>query len=240
MAFKICPESKVFDNLHILYDAASVSNPTSELFSPSYHAAQGMICGRATGRGTTYFLTAGTGEWVLRHYRRGGLPAKIFRDLYLGTHPEHSRAWKEWRLLTNLYQRNFPVPRPVAAGTDISGFFYRCDLITERISDVASLAELFNRGRMSEPLWHKVGACIRMFHDAGVYHADLNAQNILLDENQAVFLIDFDRCEIRDSDWWKNSNLKRLHRSLSKLAARSVDGSVAERDWGQLMAGYGR
>jgi len=240
MAFKICPESKVFDNVHILYDVASVSNPTSEMFSPSYHAAQGSICGRATGRGTTYFLTAGAREWVLRHYRRGGLPAKVSRDLYFGIHPEHSRAWKEWRLLSDLYQRNFPVPRPVAAGTQMYGALYRCDLITERISNAASFAELIDTGQVSESLWPKVGACIRMFHDAGVYHADLNAQNILLDESQTVFLIDFDRCEIRATSWWKNVNLKRLHRSLSKLAEHSVDGYLDEKDWNQLMAGYGR
>ncbi len=226
--------------MHILYDAASVQDPRPELFCPADLEARGIICGRAAGRGTTYFLTAGSREWVLRHYRRGGLPAKIFSDQYVGLRPERSRAWKEWRLLTELYQRNFPVPRPVAACTKLYPGFYRCDLITERIPEARSLADILKQQSLSCDLWHQIGACVRMFHDAGVYHADLNAQNILLDDKGAVFLIDFDRCDIRTSGQWKSRNIERLHRSFAKLVAVTSSIHFNEADWKCLLSGYSR
>lgn len=224
--------------MHLLFDAAVVPDPNPELFSPRALEDEGLISGTAAGRGTAYFITRATREWVLRHYRRGGLPGRIFKDTYLGLTPEDSRAWREWRLLADLHHRGLPVPRPVAARTEMHPGCYRCDLITERILGVRSLADRFRQGTLSAVDWRAVGSCIRRFHDAGVYHADLNAQNILLDDHSRVYLIDFDRCEIRSSRWWKRSNLKRLFRSLKKLKASHRECHFSEIEEGWFSQGY--
>lgn len=48
----------------------------------------------------------------------------------------------------------------------------------------------------------------------GVHHADLNAHNILLADDGAVYVLDFDRGRIRARGAWENNVLARLHRSL--------------------------
>ena len=52
----------------------------------------------------------------------------------------------------------------------------------------------------------------------GVHHADLNANNIVFDAQETVYVLDFDRGRIRDvAGGWINAVLQRLLRSLNKL-----------------------
>jgi 3-deoxy-D-manno-octulosonic acid kinase len=55
-------------------------------------------------------------------------------------------------------------------------------------------------------------------HDANVYHADLNAHNILVDDTQKIWLIDFDKSTRRTmTRALREQSLERLGRSLQKL-----------------------
>ena len=99
-------------------------------------------------------------------------------------------------LTYHLYRAGLPVPAPIAARYRRNGLFYTADLITQRLEGSESLAAKLARGPISLTQWIAIGRCIRRFHDAGVHHADLNAHNILLADEQ-VHLIDFDRCQLR-------------------------------------------
>jgi 3-deoxy-D-manno-octulosonic acid kinase len=79
---------------------------------------------------------------------------------------------------------------------------------------------------------------IAKFHHAGVDHADLNAHNILLDAAQRVSVIDFDRGRLRTPGSWRLRNLRRLHRSLLKIARGLPPGRITPQAWDALMAGY--
>jgi 3-deoxy-D-manno-octulosonic acid kinase len=85
--------------------------------------------------------------------------------------------------------------------------------------------------------WRAVGRCIRRFHDAGVYHADLNAHNVLL-AGSVVYVLDFDRGRYRAPGTWQAANLARLRRSLDKLARQSKSFFCTEDDWVALGEGY--
>ena len=85
--------------------------------------------------------------------------------------------------------------------------------------------------------WISIGRCIRRFHDLGVCHADLNAHNILLSED-SVYLIDFDRCQLRGGGLWRDANLVRLRRSLEKVAWGLPPERFGEADWHGLLDGY--
>ncbi len=116
---------------------------------------------------------------------------------------------------------------------------YRADILTRRVEQAATLAELIGQGKFDAAIASRVGAEIARFHAQGVYHADLNAHNILLTD-AAVWLIDFDRGELRHpARTWQQANLARLRRSLLKIgAARKVE-SEFERDlWQPLMAAW--
>lgn len=191
------------------------------------------------GRGHAWFVSHDEGDFVLRHYRRGGAIEALLADRYLWTGIDATRAFREWRLLATLFCDGLPVPRPVAARVLRSGCLYRADLVTRALPGVRSLADRLTEAQLPEAGWRKIGGCIRLFHDRGVYHADLNAHNILLDGDGRTYLIDFDKGKIRNRGVaWKTANLVRLRRSLEKLADRSPRFCYGHGDFTSLTSGY--
>lgn len=166
--------------------------------------------------------------------------AGLLGDRYWRATLPESRAWREWHLLADLANQGLPVPVPVAARVVTSGPFYRADLITRQLQATRSLCEVLEAGPLPVEQWQSIGRCIRRFHDAGVYHADLNAHNILLDADGGVWLIDFDKGEIRTpANEWQQANLSRLRRSLDKLARLHKLFHFEEANWQQLMSAWG-
>jgi 3-deoxy-D-manno-octulosonic acid kinase len=238
------PTEKHSGAQHVLYDADQLEDADADLFEVQALAAAGRLRGTAQGRGTTHFVDIDGQPCVLRHYRRGGLVARLLGDRYLRTSLTETRAWREWHLLAELIEQGLPVPKPVAARVVTVGPFYRADLITQQLLDTRSLAQSLQQTALSEAQWRAIGATIRRFHDAGVYHADLNAHNILLDEKRSdksnpVYVIDFDRGEKRcPSPGWQQANLARLRRSLDKLGAQQKTFHFDEAAWAALLAGW--
>ncbi len=226
-----------FDGGRMLYDTQRTSNFSVDFFEPEYWRKHDSIEGTARGRGTTWFIRTGDSSFVLRHYRRGGLMAKVSKDAYLWGGEAETRSFAEWYLTYHLHRAGLPVPTPIAARYQRRGLFYRADLITQRIENSEPLSARLLRGPLSFTQWIAVGRCIRRFHDAGVYHADLNAHNILLTPEQ-VYLIDFDRGELRKRGWWADTTLVRLYRSLEKVTLLAAPQSFTDEDWHSLLAGY--
>jgi 3-deoxy-D-manno-octulosonic acid kinase len=225
------------DGGRMLYDTLRTSNFSAEFFEPEYWRRHDAIEGTARGRGTTWFVKSGESSFVLRHYRRGGLMARVSKDSYLWRGESESRSFAEWYLTYHLYRAGLPVPAPIAARYRRSGLLYRADLITQRIDGSESLAARLVKGPLSLIQWIAIGRCIRRFHDAGVHHADLNAHNILLTAEQ-VYLIDFDRGTLRKRGWWADTTLVRLYRSLEKVTLLVAPESFTDQDWHSLLAGY--
>ena len=249
---------------HILYDVALLENPQPTLFQRNPVSAAtsrdrqnpppcipSVDCpgdqsttqpvGQATGigRGKVCFFQHAGLKLVCRHYYRGGLMARFLKDWYFGRRLEHSRAFREWCLLRTLQKLALPVPVPVAAHVHQKGWFYQADLLTQALEQTETLADTLLQQPISDVLWRQVGRCIRRFHDANVFHADLNARNILLQGEDGVYLIDFDRGSIRPgTSAWKQQNLQRLYRSLKKFQAGYPTMYFSEQDWQHLQQGY--
>jgi 3-deoxy-D-manno-octulosonic acid kinase len=208
------------------------------LFDPNFWTARGELAAVSGGRGAAWYVGSAANPWVLRHYRRGGLIARISQDRYVWSGEDRVRAFAEWRLLFYLAQRGLSVPKPVAAFYRRAGLTYRCDLITQRIAHAESLSAALASTALGEPVWRAVGAAIARLHRHGVDHADLNAYNILLGENAAITVIDFDRGRLRAPGPWSAGNLSRLQRSLAKIAAGLPPDRYTPDSWKHLMAGY--
>ena len=199
------------------------------------------------GRGTVHYLDSPVGQAVCRHYRRGGLLAPLLGDRYLWLGAAATRPFREFRLLAELHAAGLPVPRPLAARFERDLLCYRADLITLRIPSVVTLAELLRRAPASID-WPGLGETIASFHRLGVWHADLNAHNVLYSAAQAGkdrvlawSLIDFDRGRRRPVDRvWPAGNLRRLWRSLNKLGAMDLVPEFAETAWPCLLAAHAR
>src|SRR5262245_57201697 len=99
----------------ILYDALRLRKQDATLFDPASWRARGALEEVAGGRGSVCFLTHDSGQWVLRHYRRGGLIASVSQDRYVYTGASRTRSLREWRLLAELRRRGLPVPVPTVA-----------------------------------------------------------------------------------------------------------------------------
>jgi 3-deoxy-D-manno-octulosonic acid kinase len=222
----------------MLYDASRARNLTAAWFDPRYWSSRGELDGAATyGRGTTHFVRSRDRRLVLRHYHRGGVISLLSPDRYLWRGEEQTRPFVEWSITYRLHRAGLPVPAPLAARYVREGRTYRGDLITERLATVGSLAECLGYGALSIVTWISIGRCVRRFHDFGVCHADLNARNVLLSE-EAVYLVDFDRCELRRAGLWRDANLVRLRRSLEKVTYGLPADRFTEADWHALLDGY--
>jgi 3-deoxy-D-manno-octulosonic acid kinase len=225
----------------ILFDAGVSPQVDGHWFDPAYWRDRAALNTQAGGRGGVAVIATPAGECVLRHYRRGGMVAKLMGDRYLWTGANSTRGFAEFRLLQAMRRLELPAPQVVAARYQRLGLYYRADLITRRIADTQTLADCLAGGRLDEELAQEVGALVARFHRAGVWHADLNAHNVLVAAS-ALYLIDFDRGRMRaPGQGWRLANLQRLRRSLFKLGA-ATDGEPAfeQKVWKPLMYGYER
>lgn len=225
----------------ILFDAAVSPQVGHEWFAPDYWRERSAWRTQSGGRGGVAIIATPAGECVLRHYRRGGLVASLMGDRYLWTGADRTRPFMEFRLLAEIARLGLPGPAVVAARCCRHGLFYTADLITRRIADAQTLAECLAAGRLDGELAEEVGALVARFHRAGVWHADLNAHNVLLAPD-GLYLIDFDRGRLRTPAMaWQQANLLRLRRSLLKLGAAAPDEAAFEKSiWQPLLYRYGR
>ena len=221
----------------MLYNAALARNFSPCWFEPEFWAGRDALTGTARGRGTTHYVRTAGQDLVLRHYRRGGLAARILADRYLWRAEDQTRPFAEWALTHRLHLAGLPVPVPVAARYVRQGRVYRGDIITGRLASAGSLTEALHAGPLPLLTWISIGRCIRRFHDLGVCHADLNAHNVLLGEH-GVYLVDFDRCRLRPEGLWRDGNLVRLRRSLEKIAYSLPAERFTDADWHALLGGY--
>lgn len=189
------------------------------------------------GRGGSWFVGDQSPDQVLREYRRGGLLGKVITHLYLHAGRSRVRAIKELVLLKKLHAMGLPVPLPIAAAYRKTGLlFYRAWIIVKRIDGARTFTSM--AADLTEQQLNDVGQVIRRFHDHGLDHADLNCNNILL-ANGDIYLIDFDKCRLRDAadKAWKARNLRRLKRSLRKVLPDISDHKITQ-IWDALLAGY--
>lgn len=231
-----------FDNCTVIFCQANCNALIPEMFDVAYWQQKDAVIGESKGRYTTWFVQTDkqydAQQWVLRHYWRGGLIGKFCKDSYFYTGLEHTRAYGELAILNTLHQEGFSVPKPIAAKVERMGFWYRADIIIERVSGAKDLVAHLNKQALSDIDWQALGKTIAKFHQRGVYHADLNAKNILLADDM-FYLIDFDRGELRSpQSSWQQANLQRLLRSFRKELNKQTIQHFNDDNWQQLLAGY--
>ncbi|MER1966986.1 3-deoxy-D-manno-octulosonic acid kinase [Castellaniella sp. GW247-6E4] len=214
-----------------------------EWFDPQ--AVGGLPVGEG-GRQAAWFVQGPFGAAVLRHYRRGGLRARLGREAYFWLGAARTRSFAEYAVLARLRTAGVAVPEPLGAAYWRHGFGYRAAILVARVPGARTLAGCLGATAVPDaaraagpvdavdPL--PVARAIHAMHEAGVSHADLNAHNILLDEQGRVWLIDFDRAVVGVvSQGQRRKNLLRLRRSLVKVC-----GAPGARWWDALRSAYGR
>lgn len=191
------------------------------------------------GRAAVIKITQNNQSMILRHYYRGGIPARFSKDRFLFLGWQATRAYREIHLLQEMRRLGLPVPQPIAARSTLSGMFYTCDILMQEIENTQTLAQVLANKSLSASLWSAIGSMIKAFHLQGFEHVDLNAGNILLDREEKIFLIDFDRCKKRTYHHrWSLKGIQRLHRSLGKFKQQEKLFYFDQCDFSALLKGY--
>ncbi len=194
------------------------------------------------GRGSASIVTvAGIGAVVLRRYRRGGLIGKVLFDRYLSG----SRPFRELGILVLARSRDVPVPEVVGASSVRAGLLWHRGRIVTRLIPGSRTLPVFigekkDDARHVADVLKRAGAAIRLMHEAGIDHADLNMNNILVNATDDVFIIDFDKATAHSELGLPRRirNLRRLLRSLRKL--KGMGYSLDDDDFAMIIRGYAK
>ena len=182
-----------------------------------------------SGRGELLRLSLGPmgdGCALVRHYRRGGVFGHLLRDFYLG----RRRFLQEVRVSEWARDQNIPTAEVLALRIERKGpCLYRGDLVTREIEASEDLDEYLKSARTREwstkdrgkEIIRSVALLLQGMHRAGLYHADLNLKNILVQITERgvnSYVIDLDRARVIKplGSRMRIRNLVRLYRSLDK------------------------
>jgi len=200
-----------------------------------------------SGRGSVPSLpVSGFSEecMMARQYLRGGLMRFINRDLYL----DAERSFRELAITVDAARCGIPTVEVLAAvSIKAAGPLYRCFLFTRELSgsidlpaylSVRAAADGFSE--VKQAVLERAAAAVRLMHDRGFFHADLNMKNMLVDtaRPEKIYIIDWDKSRRFDplSDSRRMANIVRFCRSMIKLAGKGVP--VYEEDTVAFLRAY--
>ena len=66
----------------------------------------------------------------------------------------------------------------------------------------------------------------------------MNAYNVQIDRDGLLWMLDFDKGELRSPGRWQQETLSRLHRSLMKIVDLDPRLNFRSANWEQLLEGY--
>lgn len=202
--YSIALEDRQLEGMHLRVSRSHADEVVSALTG----AVRGVAL-QIGGRGTVQRLPISNGHALLRPHRRGGLIRCLLDDGYLF----RNRPLTEFTVHCEAFERGAPVVEPLGVRWEQRGCLFRGALLTRWVN-AAPLASI----RDDAAAHGRAGAAVAALHAAGVYHADLNANNILVDADRA-WVIDLDRAKVigRVGRWRRGANILRLERSYTKL-----------------------
>ncbi len=211
------------------------------ILRPDTLLAAGRSASPLSGRGPIASLPAAesdNGRMLVRQYLRGGLLRFINRDIYAGK----ARPFKELFLARAARNKGIPTPDMLAAvSVRVAPGLYRCYLMSQELVQcrdcafwLKSQAGADQKGfrALKQDLLIRCAAVIRHMHDCGLYHADLNIKNILVDtqEPESLYVIDWDKSRLDDplSIKKRRANVLRFCRSLVKSGRNGVPVTIED------------
>lgn len=144
------------------------------------------------------------GPVAVKAYTRGGLVNHLTKHHYLRT--GKPRCQKEFEIMSIVRQFGISVPDPIAFGY-LGQMVYRGWLVTREINRPLNLAQLClaDENRCRSALATLADQIYRLVENH-VIHVDLHPGNVLADDNDRVYIVDFDRARIKN---WSQTKLRR-------------------------------
>lgn len=164
-------------------------------------------------------------EVVIKSYYSSGLFSRL-KELFRA-----SRAKKCWYSANALFQRKIPTAKPIACINEKKlGFVRKSYFVSEYLPNAEVLTFYLNE-KFKSPLTHEkrkqkiqiltqLARFVRHIHELWIYHGDLKASNILIEEKAPGFyqfyLIDLDHVKVccRINRYQRYRNIMQLNKSF--------------------------
>ncbi len=131
------------------------------------------------------------GPAVVKNYTRGGVIRNFNRNTYLKF--SRYRCQSEYELLLFLDRLGVSVPKPIAFAYQ-GKFFYHAWLVTREIENAQTLAEFSRQNPdTARTVMHELSRQLTILLENQIHHVDLHPGNVLVDNENKLFIIDFDK-----------------------------------------------
>ncbi len=197
-------------------------------------AYENLERGALPGRGTTGCLDMNGRKMLLKREERGGISRFLLPGRYLRREPFIVELH-----LSAAMEGNGLAPRVVARWFFTRMGMARVYTLIEPIEGAVSLLEVLAARKQGCGYFSAAGDLVGRLHALGVLHGDLNAGNILFDGSGKAWAIDWRHSFFFTPvpDAMRLSNLLRLERSITKIAASAV-GTLPMECWRAFADGY--
>ncbi len=158
----------------------------------------------------------GLGTVVVKYYRRGGLVRYFVKQKYLKC--GKTRGQREYELLQKVRSFGISAPEPIVFAYR-GLLFYKGWLVTREIKGHQTLAELsFSNENRTRKILKEVTRQISILIKNNILHVDLHPGNVIVDNQDRVYIIDFDKgCLFNGKNTsLRNRYLRRWDRAVKK------------------------
>jgi 3-deoxy-D-manno-octulosonic acid kinase len=158
----------------------------------------------------------GIGSVVIKYYRRGGAIRYLIKKRYLKC--GKTRCQIEYELLQKVRSLGLNAPEPVAFAYR-GRLFYQCWLVTREIQDHQTLAQISRSNEeQARMVMKEVVKQISTLIKNKILHVDLHPGNVIVDNQNQVYLLDFDKGSIfsGDKNALRRRYLRRWNRAIQK------------------------
>lgn len=208
--------TKTYDSYHF-GSASDLTDQQLKQLIISFNMPTNTVDSVLGGRGSVAIVHL---EWigsvVVKYYTRGGLVRYLVKRRYLRR--GKTRCQIEYEVLQKVRDLGVRAPEPIAYAYR-GGLFYKGWLVTKKINEQQTLAQLScadeeHANTVMKELIDQVSILI----NNNILHVDLHPGNVLVDSSDRIFLIDFDRASISQTDKnrLRDYYLVRWRRAVSK------------------------
>jgi len=158
----------------------------------------------------------GIGSVVIKYYRRGGAIRYLIKKRYLRC--GKTRCQIEYELLQKVRSLGINAPEPVAFAYR-GRLFYQCWLVTREIQDHQTLVQISRSNEEQARMAMKaVVKQVSMLIKNKILHADLHPGNVIVDNQNQVYILDFDKGGVfpGDKNALRTRYLRRWNRAIQK------------------------
>ena len=158
----------------------------------------------------------GIGSVVIKYYRRGGAIRYLIKQRYIKC--GKTRCQIEYELLQKVRSFGINAPEPIAFAYR-GRLLYQCWLVTREIKDHQTLAQLscLNEERTRIVMKEVIKQVSTLIKNK-ILHADLHPGNVIVDNQNQVYLLDFDKGSIfpPGKNALRSQYLRRWNRAIQK------------------------